>query len=324
MLLMLGFALLGGMILNLMPCVLPVISLKILGFVEQGAEDRKKVFQMGLLYGLGVLVSFWALASIVIAIQSTGQSANWGMQFQNPQFLLLMTILLTLIALNFFGVFEITGGSPTGVASRLWWPWAAGLCQRCSGDHPATPCTAPFLGTALGFAFTQPPTGILLMFTTIGVGLALPYVALSWNPGWLQILPRPGAWMTRFKVFMGFPMLGTVVWLYSIARLHFGPGGDLWLGLCLVSIALLAWIYGECIQKARGRKGWAWGALLAGILVTYGWILEHELNWRQPALKDGENTPSDATLISGKNGIQWMAWSEAAVIQAQQKGKWYW
>ena len=119
MLLMLGFALLGGMILNLMPCVLPVISLKILGFVEQGAEDRKKVFQMGLLYGLGVLVSFWALASIVIAIQSTGQSANWGMQFQNPQFLLLMTILLTLIALNFFGVFEITGGSLTGVASRL-------------------------------------------------------------------------------------------------------------------------------------------------------------------------------------------------------------
>lgn len=323
MLLMLGFALLGGMILNLMPCVLPVISLKILGFVEQGAEDRKKVFQMGLLYGLGVLVSFWALASIVIAIQSTGQSANWGMQFQNPQFLLLMTILLTLIALNFFGVFEITGGSLTGVASRLGGGHGRGgaFANGVLATILATPCTAPFLGTALGFAFTQPPTGILLMFTTIGVGLALPYVALSWNPGWLQILPRPGAWMTRFKVFMGFPMLGTVVWLYSIARLHFGPGGDLWLGLCLVSIALLAWIYGECIQKARGRKGWAWGALLAGILVTYGWILEHELNWRQPALKDGENTPSDATLISGKNGIQWMAWSEAAVIQAQQKGQ---
>ena len=251
MLLMLGFALLGGMILNLMPCVLPVISLKILGFVEQGAEDRKKVFQMGLLYGLGVLVSFWTLASIVIAIQSTGQSANWGMQFQNPQFLLLMTILLTLIALNFFGVFEITGGSLTGVASRLGGGHGRGgaFANGVLATILATPCTAPFLGTALGFAFTQPPTGILLMFTTIGVGLALPYVALSWNPGWLQILPRPGAWMTRFKVFMGFPMLGTVVWLYSIARLHFGPGGDLWLGLCLVSIALWHGFTGNAFRR---------------------------------------------------------------------------
>ena len=207
----LGAAFLGGIILNIMPCVLPVLTMKVFHIVERGAEDPAGNRRHGLAYSAGVIFSFIVFAAAVIAIRASGDLVGWGMQFQNPQFLLLMTILLTLIALNFFGVFEITGGSLTGVASRLGGGHGRGgaFANGVLATILATPCTAPFLGTALGFAFTQPPSGILLMFTTIGVGLALPYVALSWNPGWLQILPRPGAWMTRFKVFMGFPIIAT-------------------------------------------------------------------------------------------------------------------
>ena len=318
--LMLVFAFVGGFILNFMPCVLPVISLKILGFVHQSKEEPKRIFQLGLLYGVGVLFSFWILAGLVIGVQSAGNLANWGMQFQNPQFLVLMTLLVTLVALNFFGVFEITGGRLTNVAS------AAASREGNMGAFfngilatvLATPCTAPFLGTALGFAFTQPPIGIVILFTTVALGLAFPYILLSWNPAWLGILPKPGAWMERFKVFMGFPMIGTAIWLYTIARLHFGEKGDLWMGLLLVFVAMAAWVYGEFVQRGSSRKGLALGVSAACLLFAYGWILEKELNWRDPV---GPVTAGAGKATQGKNGILWQPWTEEAVAKAREEGK---
>lgn len=318
--LMLVFAFIGGFILNFMPCVLPVISLKILGFVHQSKEQPKRIFQLGLLYGVGVLFSFWILAGLVIGVQSAGNLANWGMQFQNPQFLVLMTLLVTLVALNFFGVFEITGGKLTSAAS------AAASREGNMGAFfngilatvLATPCTAPFLGTALGFAFTQPPIGIIILFSTVALGLAFPYILLSWNPAWLGILPKPGAWMERFKVFMGFPMIGTAIWLYTIARLHFGEKGDLWMGLLLVFVAMAAWIYGEFVQRGSSRKGLALGVSAACLIFAYGWILEKELNWRDPV---GPVTANAGKTTKGKNGILWQAWSEEAVAKARNEGK---
>ena len=317
---MLLFAFIGGFILNFMPCVLPVISLKILGFVHQSKEAPKRIFHLGLLYGMGVLFSFWIMAGLVIGVQSAGKLANWGMQFQNPQFLVLMTLLVTLVALNFFGVFEITGGRLTGAASVVASREGnmGAFFNGVLATVLATPCTAPFLGSALGFAFTQPPIGILLFFTTVALGLAFPYVLLSWNPAWLGILPKPGPWMERFKVFMGFPMIATAIWLYTIARLHFGETGDLWLGMLIVVVALGAWVYGEFVQRGSKRKGLALGISLACLALAYGWILEKELNWRHPI---DPNAKADTKTIQGKNGIVWHPWSEEAVAGARKEGK---
>ena len=317
---MMLFAFLGGFILNFMPCVLPVISLKILGFVHQSREMPRRIFQLGLLYGMGVLCSFWILAGLVISVQSAGRMANWGMQFQNPQFLVLMTLLVTLVALNFFGVFEVSGGSLTGRAATL----ASGegsmgaFFNGVLATVLATPCTAPFLGPALGFAFTQPPSGIILMFSTVAMGLALPYVLLSWNPAWLRILPKPGAWMEHFKVFMGFPMLATSIWLYTVTSLHFGEKGNLGMGVFLVTVALSAWIYGTFVQRGRKRRGLALILSLVCLALAYGWVLEKELDWRHPV---GPQTGTTEGTSPGRNGFVWHPWSETAVQKARSEGK---
>ncbi len=193
--LVLVFAFIGGLILNVMPCVLPVIALKILGFVQQSKEAPQQVRRMGLIYGLGVLVSFLVLAGMVIAVKQAGHQASWGMQYQNPHFIIAMTILVLLVALNLFGLFEVTlGGRTLGAASELASrKGAAGaFFNGVLATLLATPCSAPFMGVALGFAFSQPPAVIVLTLLTLGLGLAAPYVVLSWRPDWLKFLPKPG------------------------------------------------------------------------------------------------------------------------------------
>ena len=189
--LMLFYAFLGGLILNIMPCVLPVISLKILGFVKQSQESPARVRLLGLLYGAGVLVSFLILAGVVIGVKSAGGLAGWGMQMSNPQFVVLLTILVTLVALNLFGLFEVTLGSVGVAAGSVASKEGAGgaFFNGVLATILATPCTAPFLAPALGFAFSQSSGVIVLMFIAVAVGLALPYVVLSWNPKWLRFLP---------------------------------------------------------------------------------------------------------------------------------------
>jgi thiol:disulfide interchange protein/DsbC/DsbD-like thiol-disulfide interchange protein len=316
-------ALVGGLILNLMPCVLPVIALKILGFVNQSAGSPVQVRKLGLIYGAGVLVSLLVLAGFVIGVQKAGRLASWGMQFQNPQFVVAITTLVTLVALNLFGVFEVTlSGGAMGAAGDL------AAKEGASGAFfngvlavvLATPCTAPFLGLALGYAFSQPPTIIALTFAMVAIGLASPYVVLSFFPQWLRFLPKPGVWMEKFKMAMGFPMLATAMWLLTLASPHFGTRGVLWVGLFLVTVACAAWVWGQFVQRSSKRKGLAVVVCLALLALGYGYALEKELHWRTPAQRLN-GSGAAASLKEGADGIDWQPWSAAAVKAAQAEGR---
>jgi thiol:disulfide interchange protein DsbD len=279
LLLMLLYAFIGGLILNVMPCVLPVIALKILGFVQQSKQAPQRVFRLGLIYALGVVASFLVLAGVIIGVQQAGGSASWGMQLQNPQFTLFLTVLVTLVALNLFGVFEVTlSGGAMNAADKLAGRHgdAGAFFNGVLATALATPCTAPFLAPALGFAFTQPPVIIVTMFVAVALGLASPYIVLSWRPQWLKFLPKPGAWMEKFKVAMGFPMLATAMWLFSFNARRFGADGPLRIGLCLIAIGLAAWVWGQFVQ--RGRKGRVLAALISLLLLIGGcaWALTHD------------------------------------------------
>jgi thiol:disulfide interchange protein len=316
---MLLYAFLGGLILNVMPCVLPVIALKILGFVGQAKDSPGQVRKLGLIYGLGVLVSFLVLAGLIIGVKAAGHKAGWGMQFGNPQFLVLLTALVTLVALNLFGLFEINPGAhvmgAAGTLAAKHGP-AGAFFNGVLATILATPCTAPFLGAALGFAFTQTAGLIVLMFMVVGLGLAAPYVILSWQPTWLKFLPKPGAWMERFKVAMGFPMLATAVWLFSLIPLHYGRR-SLWLGIFLVILALAAWIYGEFFQRGRAHRGLGLAAALLLLVGGFLYAVEGQLRWRSPAPENSLAT----SLREGPDGIDWQPWSPAAVAQARAQGR---
>jgi thiol:disulfide interchange protein DsbD len=315
---MLLYAFFGGLILNVMPCVLPVIALKILGFVGQGRDQPRRVRALGLIYGLGVLTSFLLLAGLVVGVKAAGHRAGWGMQFGSPEFLVALTTLVTLIALNLFGLFEVSpGGRVLGAAGDLaarHGP-AGAFFNGVLATVLATPCTAPFLGAALGFAFTQPPPVIALVFLTVGLGLAAPYVLLSWNPGWLRFLPKPGPWMERFKVAMGFPMLATAVWLFSLIPAYYGQR-SWWLLIFLVLVALAAWIYGQFVQRATARRGFGLTATLLLLAGGFFYVIEGQLQWRSPV----PDTVAQGSLRESPGGIDWQRWSLAAVSQARAEG----
>lgn len=323
---MLGLAFLGGLILNIMPCVLPVIALKILGFVRQSGENPARVRQLGFVYTAGVLSSFAVLAGLVIAVQSAGRTASWGMQFQNPIFLVGITTLVTLVALNLFGVFEISlHSSALGAASQLASKEGASgaFFNGVFTTVLATPCTAPFLGTALGFAFGEKPSVLLAIFLTAGLGLATPYLMLSLQPARLRYLPKPGNWMITFKVLMGFPMIATAVWLLSQAADQFGESGVFLEGLFLVCVAFAAWVFGQWIQTGTGNRGWSWTLILIALGVGYFGILETQLHWRAPQIgKPTASAPGDLTLPrSTKEAIAWARWSPDTVTRARAEGR---
>ena len=179
----------------------------------------------------------------------------------------------------------------------------------------ATPCTAPFLSIALGFAFAQSAAFIVLIFLAVGIGLAAPYVVLSWNPAWLKFLPKPGAWMEKFKIAMGFPMLATGVWLFNIAAASYGKN-ILWLGVFLVIMAFAAWIFGEFVQRGRKHKTAAAIVTLILLIGGYAFALEKQLDWRA-MLPEADSTGS---LKESVDGIDWQRWSPEAVAQARSEG----
>ncbi len=313
------FAFIGGLILNIMPCVLPVIALKILGFVSEAKSEPRRVRALGGIYAIGVLISFLVLAAVVIGVKSAGHHAGWGMQFGSPVFIVCLTTLVTLVALNLFGIFEVTpGGGALDKASELASrSGAAGaFFNGVLATLLATPCTAPFLGAALGFAFAQSASVIVLIFLTVGLGLASPYVLLSWNPAWLKFLPKPGAWMEKFKIAMGFPMLATVVWLFNIAASSYGKN-VLWLGIFLVVVAFAAWIFGEFFQRGRSRRGIALALVLIFLIGGYVFALEKELDWRNALPETG----ATGSLKESADGIDWQRWSPEAVAAARAAGK---
>lgn len=314
------YAFIGGLILNVMPCVLPVIALKILGFVSEARSEPRRVRNLGFIYAAGVLASFAVLALIFIVLKAAGHHVGWGMQFSSPIFVVGLTVLSMLIALNLFGVFEVTAGgrimNAAGNLTSRHGP-AGAFFNGFLATTLATPCTAAYLAGALGFAFAQTAAVIFLIFMFIGIGLAAPYVLLSCNTALLKFLPKPGAWMEKFKIAIGFPMLATTVWLFNIAASDYGTR-VFWLGVFLVIVACAAWIFGEFIQRGRSGKGVAAAFVLALLVGGYTYALEGNLHWRTMMT---EKEPGNMLIDSASKGLVWKKWSPEAVAQARTAGK---
>jgi thiol:disulfide interchange protein DsbD len=260
-LLSLVFAFVGGILLNLMPCVLPVLSLKVLGFVRRSQSTGGGAFRHGLLFTGGVLVSFWLIVALLLVLRAGGQLLGWGFQFQNPAVVTITSLLFFLIGLNLFGTFEF-GATLASIgagaqarnesapeARRAG--WAGSFLSGFLATAVATPCTAPFMGSALGFALSQPVPVSFGVFTALALGMAAPYLLLSASPALIGRIPKPGPWMETLKQVMAFPMMGAVIWMISVLAALAGVGAALALLVSLLAAGLGAWIYGRWGGIAR-------------------------------------------------------------------------
>ena len=256
---LLAFA--GGLILNLMPCVLPVLSIKVLGFAQHH-DSRATMRREGLAYGAGVLVTFLGLALLMLALRAAGEQLGWGFQLQSPLFVTLLAVLFFTLALNLSGVFEFGQFAPASV--RGWTSKNRTLDAFGTGILAvviASPCTAPFMGAALGFALGQPMVQTLTVFVALGLGMALPYVLLAWFPAWRRVLPKPGAWMLRFKQFLAFPLYATVAWLAWVLGMQIDVDAVLRLAFVLIAVAFAAWAWHA--SRTGGGRAWRWLAVTA-------------------------------------------------------------
>jgi len=245
LLLMLSLAFAGGIVLNLMPCVLPVLSLKIFDFVQRAGNKRSRIFAHGLTFAAGTTVSFWILAGLLLLLRRGGEGLGWGYQLQSPTFLVILCAIFFFFSLHLFGVFEMgylftrirRGHEKEGLSGSFW----AGV----TATLVATPCTGPFMGTAMAYAFTQSAGISFLVFTALALGVSFPYLLLSGAPQLLRFLPKPGPWMVNLKQFMGFPLLATVIWLAWV----FGRQTDIDSMALLLAMLLAAgisvWVLGK-------------------------------------------------------------------------------
>ncbi len=272
----LGLALLGGLILNLMPCVFPVLGIKILGFVHQSGADRRKVVWHGLIFTAGVLLSFWALAGALAMLRSGGEELGWGFQLQSPGFVFCLAAVMLVFALNLSGVFEFgLGATAVGGGWQSKQGYVGSFFTGVLATVVATPCSAPLLAPALGAAVTLPTGQSFLVFTAIGVGLSAPYLLLSIFPGAVKWLPRPGPWMETFKQLMAFPLYATVGALVWVLVGQVGEVAQRNAIFGLTAVAMAAWCYGRFAapgaKLARARLGVAGGLALLGFGAWFGW-----------------------------------------------------
>ncbi|MEY2413821.1 MAG: hypothetical protein QOD84_2427 [Acidobacteriaceae bacterium] len=307
---MVTFAFLGGLILNLMPCVFPVLSLKALGLVN-GHGDRREFRRHGLVYGLGVLVCFWILLGLLLLLRRAGQQVGWGFQLQSPTFIAVLAALLFLMGLSLAGLFDI-GMSWMGLGSSLASRsgYSGSFFTGVLATVVATPCTAPFMGTAIGFALAQSTVVAFAAFTALAIGLALPYVLLCWFPQWARLLPKPGAWMETFKQAMAFPMFAAVIWLIWVFGKQVGVDAVARLLIGLLIIGLGAWLLGRLRHTAIA-------APVAIVLFALGlWIPISS------ARGDDVVRAANSGATSTANGeIQWEAFSPERVEQYRSQGR---
>ena len=297
----LGGMLLGGLILNLMPCVFPVIGLKIMGFVQQAGEDRKKIALHGVLFAVGVFASFGVLSGVLFAARSVaGNSIGWGYQLQNPWIILTLMLLMFVLALNMFGLFEL-GTSATSVGGSLQSKQGLGgsFFSGVLATVVATPCSAPFLGVAIGAAIALPAFQFFSAFAAMAFGLALPYLILSLFPRLIGFLPRPGAWMESFKQAMSFLLFATAGYLLWVYAGQIGLDNLLGPLFGLSAIAVAAWIYGRWNLPHKSRRA-RWTAMfLTALFALCGFLLA--------------KPPEKSALV-------WEPWSQERVDALQQAG----
>ncbi len=300
-------AFVGGLILNIMPCVFPVLGIKVVGIVQQAGEDRKQVVLHGLIYTLGILLSFWALGGLVVAL-----GKGWGFQLQSAGFNYALAAFFLIFGLNMAGVFEI-GASAVGVGQNLQAKHGLGgsFFSGLLATMVSTPCSAPFLGTALGFAVKLPAPQAMLLFTLIGLGLASPFLLLSAFPKLVKLLPRPGAWMESFKQGMSFLLFGTVVYELWVLTGFVEGLALLWLMLGLVLVALGCWIYGRWSLPHKAARTRFIAVVLALACAASGL----SLGWPQKVEKKQVAQPVF------DHGLLWEPWSEQAVKDHVAAGK---
>lgn len=264
-----GLALAGGLILNLMPCVLPVLSIKALAMVAHGDSSPGIARRHGLAYTAGVLVCFAALAGALLALRAGGAQIGWGFQLQSPLVVTVLAYVLFTLALGLSGLLVI-GGRFTGVGQGLTARpgYAGSFFTGALATVAATPCTAPFMGAAVGYALTQPPAVALSVFEALGLGLALPFLALSLVPAWRRLVPRPGPWMARLSQAFAFPLYASVAWLVWVVSRQAGPDGVALVLLGLLLIAFGAWLRHVAHRAAPRWRRAATGVALASAAVA--------------------------------------------------------
>ena len=304
-------ALLGGLILNLMPCVFPVLAIKVVGFTRH-AQDRRAHRLSGLAYTAGVVLSFLLLGALMLGLRAAGEAIGWGFQLQSPAVVASLAALFTLIGLNLAGVFEFGRFLPSSVASlQARHPVADSFLTGVLAVAVASPCTAPFMGASVGLTATLPAPRALAVFAALGLGLALPYLAASLVPAVARALPRPGAWMDTFRKFMAFPMFATVVWLVWVLGQQSGIDGAGALLILLVGLGWLAWAL-SLAGRARLWMGSVAVAALALLAWAFGPHITHVA---------AEPAAATASPVSATPGAGWQPWSPGAAEQIVAGGR---
>lgn len=317
-------AFLGGMLLNLMPCVFPVLAIKILAFTQHQETDtrssdalRSRHRTSGIAYTAGVVLSFLALGGLLLGLRAAGEQLGWGFQLQSPTVVVALAILFTLIGLNLLGTFEVGHVLPSSLATlQARHPAADAFLTGVLATAVASPCTAPFMGAALGLAIGLPVAQALAVFGAIGLGMALPYLLASWWPVIAHALPRPGPWMLVFKQLMAFPMFATVVWLVWVLGHQSGIHGAAALLAVLVTLGLAAWAWGLTTRGAVWLRGASTLGLL-GLVLTVGpymWSSQH-------AAADSTPATDTAWAATGQRPSDWAAWSPTAVTELNRQGR---
>ena len=289
LLLMLAMGWIGGLILNLMPCVLPVLSIKVFGLVKSAAEGRKELVSGALFTVAGVVVSFWGLAAAAVLAARAGAAVGWGVQFQQPGFVAFLLLVVVLFSLNMWGLFEIPlPASLSRVAGGAQREGAVGhFFSGFFATLMATPCSAPFLGTAVGFALAQPPPLVFAIFTSIGLGLGFPYLVLAAFPGAASLLPKPGAWMVTFRSIMGFLLAAAAVWLFYVLAAQITPEALAFIQLALLGLALATWFLGR-LEPGSPRRLVSWTGIVAaaGLCLTLA-VTSPRVSSAKAAAEDG-------------------------------------
>jgi thiol:disulfide interchange protein DsbD len=307
--LLLAFA--GGIVLNLMPCVFPVLSIKALGLLKHSDLSSAQKRAQGVAYVAGVLASFSLLAVALIVIKNLGAQVGWGFQFQSPYFVLGVAYLIFVVGLSLSGVFALGGPANLGAGLASRSGYSGSFFTGVLATIVATPCTAPFMGAALGFALTQPSFVLWLVFVALGLGLALPYMLISAWPALHRVLPKPGLWMERLKQALAFPMYGAAVWLVWVLAQQAGVNAvPLALGGMIV-LALIAWIFDSTRNTSGARRLAANGVLLAATLVTIGMTFQ--------AVSVLAAAPTQ--LAQGGAGQHWEAYSPPRLVELREQGK---
>ncbi|MCW5661607.1 MAG: thioredoxin family protein [Burkholderiaceae bacterium] len=308
----LAFAFAGGVLLNLMPCVFPVLSLKVIGFAQH-AQQRRLRIAGGIAYTAGVVLSFVALAGLMLALRAAGDELGWGFQLQSPLFVSALAVLFALIGFNLLGLFQFAGVLPGRVAAlRSRHPVVDHALTGVLAVAVASPCTAPFMGAALGAALTLPGAQALLVFVALGLGMAAPYLAACLWPGLSHVMPRPGAWMARFKTAMAFPMFATVVWLLWVLGQQVGIDGAATLLALLVALAFALWVFSAfAAQRLGGRLARASALVAVLAAAVWTWPTLHP----PAAIHSADAAATDAPLGA------WQPWSPDAFARVRAEGR---